>query len=86
MFRKHLINAAEAAFHDGQMTRAQLIRIRFLSLNPKVCEQLEKVVREQIAMETGVTTQEINWDAIADFLVKIWPLIMQLIEMIGGGA
>lgn len=86
MFRKHLINAAEAAFHDGTLSRAQLIRIRFLSLSPKVCDQLEKVVREQMAMELGVTPQEINWDAIGDFLVKIWPLILQLIELIGSGA
>lgn len=83
MFRKELLKAAEKSFKESKLTRFELMRIRAASFNPIKIARLEDVVREQIALEQGVDASAIDWEAIAKFLITIWPLILDLIERLG---
>jgi hypothetical protein len=79
-FRAALLNSALTSFNEGGMSRADLIRLRFATLNPKILKQLQDCCEEQALADKRITSvQGVNWEGLADFLKEIIPLLMPLI-------
>ena len=84
MFRKHLLEAAEAAVADGTISRSDMIRLRFATLMPRVCDRLEQAAAEQLAHDKGCSVASmgaIDWASLLAFIKEIMPIILQLIAL-----
>ncbi len=81
-FRASLMKAAKAAREKGEITAAQYFKIAAMSRIPKVAANLEAAMQEA-AIEEGLAsaTGQIDWDAIIEFIEKLIPLIIQLIDL-----
>lgn len=82
--RKDLVKAAETAFINGEITRADLLKIRFASLSPAVMNQIEQTAQDQIAFENKLTTNANGFDANIDWISlfkELLPIILQLIKL-----
>lgn len=81
-FRTALLKAAEEAQKEGTISRAQLLKLRVVTLIPSVSNGLQQAVAEQAVMEgEAVSIQAIDWNGLAEFLKTIMPLILQLIDL-----
>lgn len=80
-FRKALMQAAKAAREKGEITTAQYFKIAAMSRVPKVLANLEASMHEAAIEEGLATTAAVDWDAIIEFIEKLIPLIIQLIDL-----
>lgn len=78
-FRKALLESAKKARQDGEISFGQYFSIVVASRNPAKLEAMKTAVHETAIEEGLATTQAIDWDKLGDFLVKIVPLIIQII-------
>ena len=86
-FHKSVIRGAIKAQRDGKITRKQLRRIRVAMLSPAFREQVKELATVQM-LSSGESDkiprigENIDWDALGDFLERIWPLVLQLLDVI----
>lgn len=80
-FRAALMKAARKARAEGTITTAEFFKIAAMSRLPKVLANLEASVHEAAIEEGIATTQAPDWDAIIEFIERLIPLILQLIEL-----
>jgi len=78
MLRKDLIEAAQSAFSSGEISRADLFKIRVASLNPRLLGQIQQAVAEQVAFDSVNSTDKIDWVKI---IKELLPIILQLIAL-----
>lgn len=79
-FRNELMKAAIAAHNEGTLSRADLVRLRFATLMPRLLSQVHDCCCEQAMADGKITSVEgIDWKGLADFLKEILPLILPLI-------
>jgi hypothetical protein len=76
MRRKELIAASESAFTDGEITRAELFKIRIASLNPIVMKRIETAANEQAMFEGNAAS--VDW---VKLFKELLPIILQLIAL-----
>ena len=96
-FHRAVIQAAVKKVKADEMRRADLIRLRIAMMSPAFRKRAEDLAIIQIASSDddlfGLPTDEngridrakIDWDALADFIERLIPLIMMIIEAIIGG-
>ncbi len=73
-FRKALLSAAEDANREGTITRAELLKLRVVTLVPSVSNSLQQAVAEQAVMDgQAASIQAIDWNGLAEFLKTIMP-------------
>lgn len=85
-FRKSFVEAVKRAQDKGSITGAQAFKLRVASFSPGFVKQAEK-----IATVEGCCTGEIpyssvgavDWNALADFLERILPLILEFLAQLG---
>lgn len=82
-FRRSLIAVARKARQDNDISITEFLLIAGASRNPVTCDRLMASVHEAAIEEGLASTQAIDWNAIADFLERILPIIIKLIEMFG---
>lgn len=80
-FRKALMDAAKASREKGEITVAEYFKIAALSRIPKVLANLEASVHEAAIEEGIATVQAPDWGAIIDFIERLIPLIIKLIDL-----
>ena len=80
-FRKALMDAAKASREKGEITVAEYFKIAALSRIPKVLANLEASVHEAAIEEGIATVQAPDWNAIIDFIERLIPLIIKLIDL-----
>jgi hypothetical protein len=83
-FRRSLLTAAEQSFRDGDLTRAELVRIRLTTLNPKTCAKLHQCCCEQMVCEGRVQSgmvAAIDWSKALAILKELIPVILQIISL-----
>lgn len=80
-FRRVLLAAAQKARDAGDITSAQYLLLSFASRSPRVLEQIQGAVHEQAIEEGLATAQAIDWDALINFIEKLIPIIIQLIDL-----
>jgi len=81
-FRKSLIAAAEQSFKDDEISRMDLIKIRFSSRSNRVLHEMHQACAEQ-ALSEGICGSygAIDWAKLIDFIKVILPIILQLIAL-----
>lgn len=84
-FRPQLIEAAKKA----GLSAREVLRVRIRTLAPSVLEQCHDLcicegrASGAIPMESADNPVGVDWAALADFLVKIMPLILQVLALFG---
>ena len=86
-FHRNVIKAAVKAQRDGKISRKDLRRLRVAMLSPAFREQAKQLAVVQMlsseqADQIPRVDGQIDWDKLGDFLERIWPLILQLLDVI----
>lgn len=82
-FRKSLLAAARNARDAGEITSLEFFLLSASSRNPAVLERMQAAVHEAAIEEGLATTQAIDWDQLIQFIEKLIPIIIKLIELFG---
>lgn len=95
-FHDAVIKAAVNRRRAGEMTRAEVFKLRVAMLSPAFRDHCEDLAVIQMAASDSenvptdadgrIDRASIDWDAIIAFIEKLIPLILQLITLFGGGA
>jgi hypothetical protein len=92
-FRRAVVKAADGAAKAGDIRRLDAVKIRVATLSPAFLDRAKElaVVQMQasgsdldglpVDAEGKIEVARIDWDKLGDFLVKLLPLILQLIDM-----
>ncbi len=92
-FHKGVVKAVGAAVRKGELSRSASIRIRVAMLSPAFRKHAEDLAVIQMAFsgddvpvnDDGTLNRAgINWEELIIFLEKLLPLILKLLEFIGG--
>ncbi len=82
VFRKTLIQSAEKSCKAGELSRADLFRIRIASMHKPTLEKMHQTLAEQ-ALSDGMAASygAIDWEKLSA-LIKEWlPIILELIKL-----
>lgn len=80
-FKRNLLAAAKQAVENQKITEDQFEALKFAIKFPGVAQKLEAALQET-AIENGLaTTQAIDWDQLADFIERMIPIILKLIDL-----
>lgn len=80
-FRRELMAAAREARAAGDITIAEYFKLAVATRSPALCDNLMAAAHEAAIEEGLATTQAIDWEGLADFLERLVPIIIQLIEL-----
>lgn len=80
-FRKAFLKAAKEARDKGDITPLQHGRLVVTAMRPRELANIQAWVHENAIQEGMATTQSPDWDALLEFLEKLIPLIIQLIDL-----
>jgi hypothetical protein len=84
-FRRSLIKAAEEAQSNGEISRAELFKIRIASISRPALRQMQQAVVEQATHEgkiiAGTPIGAVNWDGLLQFIKELLPIILDIIKM-----
>jgi len=81
-FRAAVVKVAEQSFKAGEISRAELRRIRGFSLVPKVLDAWYQVATEDLIHDGLATSAKaIDWNALLAFIKELIPLILELIKL-----
>ena len=92
-FKRSLIRAIRSEVKAGNMSRANAIKLRVALVSPAFLARAEQLAQVQIVF-SGVEAEQvkydddgriiagsIDWEGLSEFLTKLIPLILQLLEM-----
>lgn len=93
-FHAEFLQAVSKARQAGKITRRQALRIRIKLLSPSFRDHCEGLCVTQMVfseaedlpvnVDGSIDQTAIDWDSLADFLERMIPIILQLIEIFGG--
>lgn len=95
-FHRQVLEAGQKLVADGKMRRADMLKLRVAMLSPGFRARAEDLAIIQITSsdddlfafprdaEGRIDRAAIDWTAIADFLEKLVPLILQLLQFFSG--
>jgi len=80
-FKRSLMAAAKQAVADEKITQDQYDALNFAIKFPGVAQKIEAALHET-AIENGLASpQAIDWDQLADFIERMIPIILKLIDL-----
>lgn len=80
-FRRSLLEAARQAKKAGDITAVEFFLLSAASRNPNTLDKMQQAVHEA-AIEDGLATaQAIDWNNLIDFIEKLIPIIIKLIDL-----
>jgi hypothetical protein len=81
-FRKTLIASAEKSCKAGEMSRADLFRIRIGSMHKPTLEKMHQACAEQVLSDGQAASYgAIDWTKLAAFIKEMLPIILELIKL-----
>lgn len=81
-FRKSLIQSAEKSCKAGELSRADLFRIRIASMHKPTLEKMHQACAEQILSDGQAASYgAIDWEKLAAFLKEMLPIILELVKL-----
>jgi len=88
-FRQALMEAARQAFHNNEISRFDLLKIRLASVNQRWCNQMADQMMGQLISEglVPVSTTDynsINWETFISKLIEYLPIILQILSLFLG--
>ena len=94
-FRSALVKAIRAKVRSGELSRSDAVRIRVAMISPAFRKHVEDLAITQMVF-SGVDSDaipfddagkveraSINWDSLLDYLGKLLPLIISLLDLFG---
>jgi hypothetical protein len=87
-----ILEAAQKAFDQKQIDQSQLRSIRLASMMPRMLAKMESLIAEKAYVEGYAipmgsdgepSVKAIDWNSLADFIERIIPLILKLIDLFG---
>lgn len=94
-FHRGIVKAAHSLFQKGTISRGEYIRFRVAMLSPAFRKHARHVAVTQMAFsgdkvpETGagdIDETAIDWNALAEFLEKMVPILLMLLEIFSKGS
>ena len=82
-FRQALMKAASNAHHNGEITILQYFALARSSLNPAKLAEMQQSVHESAVQEGLATATAIDWNKLIEFIEKLIPIIIKLIDLFG---
>lgn len=82
-FKKAFLEAVKRSRASGEINMLEATVLRIKSNNSRFLEQVEQHVRETAIAEGVVEGQAIDWDALIEFIERLIPLIIKLIDLFG---
>jgi hypothetical protein len=91
-FHKAVIQAAVEAHREGRLSRAGLLRLRVAMLSPAFRRTAEDLACTQMFFYDGsiplgedgvVDRTAIDWATLLPFLIKLVPLLIEILKLIG---
>ena len=93
-FHKSVVKAAKEMRKKGELTRAQELKLRVALFSPAFQKHCEDVAVVQMVFSGSdsvpmsadgmVDRASIDWDGLIDFLTRLIPILLQLLEIFGG--
>jgi hypothetical protein len=80
-FRQAFLKAVKQARQDDKITALQHGRLVVASLRPRELANIQAFLHENAVQEGLATPAAIDWDNLIDFIERIIPLILQLIDL-----
>lgn len=80
-FRRMLLDAARTARQSGDITDGQYYRLVAMSLRPASLDKIKDFVAASAVEDGLASTTAIDWDALLEFIEKLIPIIIQLIDL-----
>ena len=80
-FRQAFLTAVRQARDDGKINALQHGRLVIASLRPRELANIQAWMHENAIQEGLATAQAPDWGAIIDFIERLIPLIIQLIDL-----
>lgn len=82
-FRRALKTATRNQVAAGNITQGQAFLLNGLAFFPAKADAIQAAIHDAAIDEGLATATAIDWDAIASFIERILPLILQLIQLFG---
>jgi len=82
-FRQVFLKAVRKARDDGEINAFQHGRLVVAALRPRELANIQAWVHENAIQEGLASAQAPDWNAIIDFIERLIPLIIQLIDLFG---
>lgn len=88
-FHKNVIKAGVKLRKDGKITRGQMLTLRIAMLSPSFRAKAKELAVIQMNCSDDADKiprigENIDWEKLFEFIEKLIPLILQLIEIISG--
>lgn len=89
-FARSVAKAARKMRRDGKITRLQQLRLRVAMLSPAFRQHAEELAVTQMAFSGSdvpttddgrIDAASINWDGLLDFIERLIPLLMRMMEI-----
>lgn len=81
-FRKTLLDTADKACKSGEISRAEVFKLRIATLNQKVLKQMHQAVAEHAVAEgVAASPTAIDWSKVAEIIKQLLPVILELISL-----
>jgi hypothetical protein len=86
IFRRVLLKAASNQRRAGNISIEDYLVIARSARNPAKLQELRDALQDAAVEEGLATATAINWEGIADFIERLLPIILKLIELFGYNA
>lgn len=81
-FRKSLISSAEKSCKAGELSRADLFRIRIASMHKPTLEKMHQACAEQVLADGQAASYgAIDWDKLLTLFKEWLPILLELIKL-----
>lgn len=80
-FRRSLLEAARNARKSGDITAVEFFMLSAASRNPATLDKMQQAIHEAAIEEGLATAQAIDWTSLIDFIEKLIPIIIKLIDL-----
>lgn len=81
VFRRAFMKSLRAAKQSGSISDLDYLRLVTMSLRPASLDKIRETVQETAIQEGLATATAINWDGLIEFMEKLIPLIIKLIDL-----
>lgn len=81
-FKNAVLKALPEARKSGQITLADALKVRLALNRPKIVEEAYQIANDQYHAENPSHNGKIDWSSIKDFIIGIFPLVLQLLQVL----
>jgi hypothetical protein len=78
-FKKAVLESIPLARKNGEITLSEALKLRLAMNNPKIVNKAYSIASDQYHSENPEFNGKIDWSSIKDFVIAVFPLILQLL-------